>query len=77
MDTENLVKMANSIGDFFGTEPDKEVGVAGALDHLKRFWESRMRTAIIKHYEAGGAGLNEIAKAAVARLAADEKKIEA
>lgn len=75
MDTENLVKMVNNIGDFFSAEPDADTGVAGVIDHLKRFWESRMRIAIIQHYENGGAGLSEIARSAVAKLAAERKSL--
>ena len=76
MDTENLVKMVNHIGDFFSAEPDPDVGVAGVTDHLRRFWESRMRNAIIQHYLAGGAGLSDIARAAVAKLAAERKALK-
>lgn len=73
MDIENLVKMANNIGEFFSAEPDADAGVNGVADHLRRFWESRMRTAIIQHHQAGGAGLSAIVKAAVARLAAERQ----
>lgn len=69
MDTENLVKMANSIGDFFSAEPDRELGVAGITQHLKNFWEQRMQLAIIQHYEAGGEGLTDLVKTAVGQLA--------
>jgi formate dehydrogenase subunit delta len=75
MDTENLVKMANNIGEFFSAEPDAEVGIAGVADHLRRFWESRMRIAIIQHYQAGGAGLSDIARSAVAKLAAERQAL--
>lgn len=73
MDIENLVKMANNIGEFFSAEPDAEAGVSGVADHIRRFWESRMRIAIIQHHEAGGAGLSDIVKTAVARLAAERQ----
>ncbi len=75
MDTENLVKMANNIGQFFSAEPDTEAAIGGVADHLKRFWELRMRLAIIKHYQTGGAGLSVISKAAVARLVAEQEKL--
>jgi formate dehydrogenase subunit delta len=69
MDTENLVKMANNIGNFFSAEPDRTAAVDGVADHLRKFWEPRMRRAIIAHYSQGGAGLGELSRAAVARLA--------
>ena len=75
MDTENLVRMANNIGQFFSAEPEADVAISGVADHLKRFWELRMRLAIIKHYQSGGEGLSEIAHAAVARLVAEQEKL--
>lgn len=69
MDIENLVKMANDIANFFGAEPDRAVAVAGVADHLRKFWDPRMRRAIIIHVHSGGAGLNELARAAADRLA--------
>jgi formate dehydrogenase subunit delta len=44
------------------------VAVEGVRFHLSRFWEARMRRAIIEHVEAGGAGLTPTARSAVALL---------
>ena len=42
-----LVMMANQIGKFFA--PQKTVDpVAGIADHLEKFWDPRMRSAIIE-----------------------------
>jgi formate dehydrogenase subunit delta len=60
MHIENLVKMANQIGQFFEAEPDREQAVKDIASHLKRFWDPRMRSAIIAHVDQGGAGLLEI-----------------
>jgi formate dehydrogenase subunit delta len=56
MSPDRLVYMANQIGDFFCTQhgPDPAVGIA---DHLRKFWDPRMRKAIIAHAAEGGAGL--------------------
>jgi len=69
MNSENLVKMANQISLFFEGQagPDAPAGVA---EHLRKFWDPRMRTAIIAHAHAGGAGLRESAARAVALLEA-------
>ena len=75
MDTENLVKMINNISSFFSAEPQFEDAVSGVSDHVKRFWELRMRLAIIDYYRAGGAGLTELSTAAVARLASEQDKL--
>lgn len=68
MDVENLVKMANDIGNYFSSDPDRASGVAGMVNHIKRFWEPRMRKQIGAHLDAGGEGLSEIARAAITEL---------
>lgn len=65
MHIENLVNMANRIGQFFEAEPDREQAIQDIASHLKRFWDPRMRTAIIAHVDAGGTGLLEIVAAAI------------
>jgi formate dehydrogenase subunit delta len=47
MDTDNLIDMANRIGDFFDSMPDYEEAVAGVADHIRLFWEPRMRRALL------------------------------
>jgi len=60
MDTQNLVRMANRIGDFFEAMPDRGEALEGIANHIRKFWEPRMRREIMAHIEAGGAGLSEI-----------------
>jgi len=67
MSLDKLVYMANQIGKFFATQgPDQ--AVAGTADHIRKFWDPRMRTAIVAHLRAGGAGLDPVARLAVERL---------
>lgn len=67
MHTENLVNMANDIADFFhGAEPGN--AARSVAEHLRRFWDPRMRKAIIAHHAEGGAGLSDVARAAVGLL---------
>ena len=73
MQTERLVTMANDIATFFAAEPDRTAAVEATANHLRRFWAPRMRREIVAHHEAGGAGLGEIARAAVALLAGQAK----
>jgi formate dehydrogenase subunit delta len=69
MDIQNLIKMANQIGDFFGAWPDQDQARAEVAGHLKRFWDPRMRRQLCDHVRAtGGTGLTEIVIAAVAEL---------
>lgn len=68
MNVDHLVRMANQIEAFFRAEPDRALAIAGIEDHLRHFWDPRMRQAIVAHVDAGGAGLGELALAAVRRL---------
>ena len=47
MNTEHLIEMANQIGDFFASMPDREQALADIAEHIRRFWEPRMRRAIL------------------------------
>ena len=70
MRAERLVSMANDIGQFFNAEADKTVAAQGVANHIKRYWDPRMRREIVAHFkEKGGAGLDPIARSAVALLA--------
>jgi len=69
MDVENLVSMANDIAAFFDSESDKTVAVEGVRFHIARYWEKRMRQAIVEHLQKGGAGLSPTARSAVEKLA--------
>ena len=69
MSPEKLVYMANQIGRFFASQgEDKAVPLIA--DHLVKFWDPRMRKAILAHLAAGGAGLDPPVRKAVERLAA-------
>lgn len=69
MDITRLVYMANQIADFFKSYPEEEA-IAGVENHLRQFWDPRMRAQLMKHLEAGGAGLGPISLAASRLLAA-------
>ena len=73
MSPDKLVYMANQIGKFFVSQgPDK--AVAGAAEHLAKFWDPRMRAAIIAHLDAGGVGLDPPVREAVDKLRATQKR---
>ena len=46
MSPERLAYMANQIGLFFAHRPE-DAAVAEIADHLRKFWEPRMRNQII------------------------------
>jgi formate dehydrogenase subunit delta len=64
---EQLVKMANDIGNFFRAEPAREDAIAGIANHIDKYWTKRMRQKIAAH---GDAGLDELPLAALRRLTA-------
>jgi len=71
MNIDLLIKMANEIGEFFaGVEVnDPQAAARDVANHLRRYWEPRMRAQMLKYYEErDGAGLSELAKSAVALL---------
>ena len=53
---DRLITMANQIGDFFAPYPPKR-RVEGIRNHLRTYWDPRMRTDLLDHIEAGGDGL--------------------
>ena len=64
---ERLIYMANQIARFFVSQKH-DTAVKGASEHIAKFWDPRMREHIRAHVAAGGAGLDPLAKEAVAAL---------
>jgi formate dehydrogenase subunit delta len=76
MNIDLLIKMTNEIGEFFaGVEVNDPAAAArDVANHLKRYWEPRMRAQMLKYYEErGGAGLTDLGKTAVGLLYAASK----
>jgi formate dehydrogenase subunit delta len=48
MDLDNLIVMANQIGDFFGSLPDHEEALNSIADHIRKFWAPRMRAGLLR-----------------------------
>jgi formate dehydrogenase subunit delta len=68
MDEQNLIDMANRIGEFFESMPDHEEALAGIADHIRRFWEPRMRRvllAALDRQDAGGLQMSAIVREAL------------
>lgn len=63
MDNQSLIDMANRIGEFFDSMPDREEALTGIADHIRRFWEPRMRRALLTSLDepdASGMALSAI-----------------
>lgn len=69
MSPDRLVYMANQIAGFFRSQ-GADKAVPAIAEHLKKFWDPRMRTAIVAHLDAGGEGLAPEVRAAVEALKA-------
>ena len=66
MDIHHLIKLANNIASFFESEPDRAKGVQGVANHIKSFWEPRMRRQILAYLdEQNGNGLSPLVLAAL------------
>lgn len=72
MSPDKLIYMANQIGRFFASQ-GADVAVAGIAEHIKKFWDPRMRATILAHLATGGAGLDPPVKEAIGRLEAGPK----
>jgi formate dehydrogenase subunit delta len=59
--------MANQIGRFFANQGE-EKAVAAIADHIRKFWEPRMRAQIVARYKAGVSGFDPFVAKAVASL---------
>ena len=76
MNIDLLIKMTNEIGEFFaGVEVnDPQAAARDVANHLKRYWDPRMRAQMLKYYEERqGAGLSDLGKNAVGLLYAASK----
>ena len=47
MNSEHLIRMANQIGIFFESLPDRAEGLEGIATHIRKFWDPRMRQALL------------------------------
>jgi formate dehydrogenase subunit delta len=67
MSPDRLVYMANQIGKFFEYQREDEI-VPGIANHIKKFWDPRMRKVIFAYVDAGGEGLDPRVMQAILHL---------
>ncbi len=65
---DQLVQMANDIGNFFRAQPDREDAIAGIANHIKNYWTRRMRDKLNAQLANGETGLDELPREAIRRL---------
>jgi formate dehydrogenase subunit delta len=67
MSPDKLAYMANQIGKFFAHQKHDQA-VASIEDHLRKFWDPRMRGTILAQYDAVKSRLDPLVRQAVERL---------
>ncbi|MEP6874223.1 MAG: formate dehydrogenase subunit delta [Burkholderiales bacterium] len=66
MNNDNLIRMVNRIGAFFAAMPDREEAMRDIAQHVRRFWEPRMRKQLFVHLdEQQGEGVDALVLAAL------------
>ncbi len=66
MNNDNLVRMVNRIGAFFAAMPDRDEAMHDLAQHVRRFWEPRMRQQLFAHLdEHRGDGVDALVVAAL------------
>ena len=63
--------MANDIGAYFAGYPDHEEAAEGVANHLRNFWEARMRREIVDYVAKGGEELSPLVRLAVSFIATE------
>jgi formate dehydrogenase subunit delta len=51
MQIDSLIRMANQIGGFFNSYSDRQLARSEVASHMQKFWEPRMRLAILQYNE--------------------------
>ena len=75
---DHIVQMANDIGNFFRSEPERTDGIAGIANHIAKFWTPRMRQKLLDHIKQHGeAELDELPREALKLLAAQPAPVHA
>jgi formate dehydrogenase subunit delta len=69
MSARKLTHMANQIAAFFRSQPQAQAA-AGVAEHIRSFWSPVMRRDAYAHLDAGGEGLDPLAREALEMLRA-------
>ncbi|MEO5793678.1 MAG: formate dehydrogenase subunit delta [Rhodoferax sp.] len=72
MNADNLIHMANQIGEFFESMPEREEALDDIATHIRKFWEPRMRRTLLAALDTDEAqGMRDIVRAALRKHRAD------
>jgi formate dehydrogenase subunit delta len=65
MDNRDMIRMANQIAAYFEAYPRGEA-LTGIANHIRKFWEPRMRKQLEEYVAGGGESLSPLVIAAIA-----------
>jgi formate dehydrogenase subunit delta len=68
MSHDKLAYMANQIGRFFQSQK-QDTAVAAIEDHILKFWDPRMRRAIMAQFASGSIELDPLVRQAIEKMA--------
>ena len=68
VNTDKLIRMAEQVATNLHYDDDPEGLVNRVADHLHRFWDPRMKTAIKAYAAQEDVAISDTVRAAVARL---------
>ena len=73
MNENKLITMANQIGAFFESMPDRAEAINGIVTHIRATWDPRMRHGLKHHIETcGDAELLPLVREALPRIFNDD-----
>ncbi|GAA5089395.1 MAG: formate dehydrogenase subunit delta [Alcaligenaceae bacterium] len=78
MQVDPLIPMINRIGEFFQAQPDQQAAQKEIADHVRLFWEPRMRQSILDfltQHPDGQAGTLRLHPLVVAALHAHKESL--
>jgi formate dehydrogenase subunit delta len=55
MNVDNLIRMVNRIGTFFVAMPNRDEAMHDIAQHVRKFWEPRMRQQLFAHIDGHSA----------------------
>jgi formate dehydrogenase subunit delta len=73
MSPDKLAYMANQIGKFFAHQKHDQA-VASIADHLRKFWDPRMRSTILAQYDAVKSQMDPLVQQAIEQLGSADKQ---
>ena len=61
MNVDNLIRMVNRIGLFFAAMPHRDEAMHDIAQHVRKYWEPRMRQQLFAHIDQNqAAGIDPI-----------------